>query len=117
MAKSRKEIQREYRERNKARIREIRTMVDSDLLETFVDRGMVGCASLIPDWQHVDLVEVTLDQGGLDLVKFRVKWSSHQESAKIPSLIKPNFNASSLKIQEFIFVSWKPNRIIKMFVN
>lgn len=58
MTKSRKDIQREYRERNKARIKEIRTLVDPDLLETFVDRGMVGCASLIPDWQHVDLVEV-----------------------------------------------------------
>lgn len=43
----------------------------------------------------------------LDKVHVRVKWSGHQETYEIPSLIKPDWDKSRLKSQDFILVRHK----------
>jgi tellurite resistance protein len=54
----------------------------------------------------VELVEVKLadDSEGMDKARVKIKWSGHCEEAEVPSLIRPDFEASHIYTNEFILI-------------
>jgi uncharacterized tellurite resistance protein B-like protein/predicted nucleic acid-binding Zn ribbon protein len=67
----------------------------------------------LPDGRHrffadaavgaVEVVEIK-NTDTMDNIRVKVKWSGHREDKKIPSLIKPDFDASHLYTHEFILM-------------
>jgi tellurite resistance protein/uncharacterized Zn finger protein (UPF0148 family) len=53
---------------------------------------------------ELSAIELSDDSEGLDRIHVHVKWSGHDEKLKVPSLIKPAYESSRFKSQDFVLV-------------